>query len=238
MRSCSRLIASALVVSVLGTVAVAAPIPVANWEELSKDDGIVTYSREIPGTDVVAFRGEGLIKAPIAKVANILIDTPRKLEWVAKIEKAKDIRSIGPYERIEYNHTRSGVFIVRDRDFVFHAKGEFNDAQKQMIFRLKSVKDERAPEAGPVRGELQESKYVLTSRKGGKETYVEVEILADPKGSIPKWLVNLFQKSWPRKTLENMRKQAKKKDVIEHPLVKAHFESLEAAAVPATTSDS
>ncbi len=46
-----------------------------------------------------------------------------------------------------------------------------------------------------------------------------VEIHADPKGSVPKWLVNLFQKGWPRNTIEGIRKQAAKADVKEHPVV-------------------
>ncbi|HTL12902.1 MAG TPA: START domain-containing protein [Bdellovibrionota bacterium] len=207
----------------------ASPAPVVkDWEKQDQDNGIITYHKEIPGSDIVAFRGEGMIDAPIAKVANILIDTPRKMEWVAKIAEAKDVRNIGPYERIEYNHTSSGFFLVKDRDFVFHAKADFDDAHKAMIFSLSSVKDALMPERGPVRGELTGSRYILTSKENGTKTYVEVEINADPKGDVPKWLVNLFQKSWPRTTLENMRKQAAKKDVVEHPGVKEHFAALEA----------
>ena len=30
----------------------------------------------------------------------------------------------------------------------------------------------------------------------------------DPKGKIPKWVVNLFQKSWPRKYFRSIEKNA------------------------------
>ena len=35
-------------------------------------------------------------------------------------------------------------------------------------------------------------------------TKMAVEILVDPMGSVPKWLVNIFQKDWPRNTLKSL----------------------------------
>lgn len=226
-----------VVMSLVGMVATgfSAPMPALpaadqSWEEISKDDGIVTHRKEIEGSDIVAFRGEAVIDASIAKVSNIMIDTSRKKEWVAKIIEARDIRPISEYERVEYNATSSGFFAVRDRDFVFRAKADLNKEKGQVVLTLKSVTDPLAPETGRVRGSLNESKYVLTSIDEGKRTHMIVEIHADPKGSVPKWLVNVFQKSWPRKTIENIRKQAAKADVAEHAGIKAYFEG---AALPA-----
>lgn len=211
----------------------ALPVADKSWEEVSKDEGIVTHRKEVPGSDIVAFRGETIIDATVAKVSNILIDTSRKKEWVAKIIEAKDVREISQYERIEYNATSSGFFAVRDRDFVFRAKVDLNKEKGQVVFTLKSVNDPDAPETDRVRGWLNESRYILTSIDGGKRTHVVVEINADPRGSVPKWLVNIFQKSWPRKTLENIQKQAAKADVAEHPGIKAFFEGKVAASAPA-----
>lgn len=194
------------------------------WKKVSEDKGIKTFRKDIPGSDIVAFRGEGMIDASIAKVAGILIDTPRKQEWVAKIVEAKDVRDMGPYERVEYNHTASGFFLVRDRDFVFHAKAEFDKPNNRITFNMQSVEDSLMPESDCcVRGYLGKSAYTLTAIDGN-HTYAEVEIHADPKGGVPNWLVNLFQKSWPRTTLENMRAQAAKSDVAEHAGVKTYFD--------------
>lgn len=194
----------------------------ADWQLASEGEGILTYSKKVEGSDLVAFRGETVIEAPLAKVAGILIDTSRKKEWVYRLEEAKDIRDIGPFERVEYNHTASGFFFIRDRDFVFRAKAELDRAKKRMTINLESVEDERMPEAGPVRGHIDNSRYILTELAPGK-THLVVEIHADPKGNVPSWLVNTFQKAWPRKTLEGIRQQASRKDVAEHPATKAYF---------------
>ena len=67
------------------------------------------------------------------------------------------------------------------------------------------------------------SRYILTAVDEGKRTKAMVEIHADPMGSIPKWIVNLFQKSWPRNTLIGMQQQLQKPDIPEMQLVKDFF---------------
>ncbi|MBI3541822.1 MAG: hypothetical protein HY075_00920 [Deltaproteobacteria bacterium] len=222
----NKLLSSLLVAASFGSSAFAVTLPKADttWEHISDSDKVTVYKKEIPGSAVVAFRGETTIDAPIAKVANVLIDTSRKKEWVFRIVEAKDVRTISQYERIEYNHTASGFFLVKDRDFVFHAKAELDRDNKQVVFSMKSVDDAAMPEKGPVRGWLDDSRYILT-QVAPNQTHVVVEIHADPRGSVAKWLVNLFQKSWPTKSLNGIRAQCAKPDVAEHAGIKAYFEA-------------
>ena len=214
----------------------ASPMPAlpkadSSWKQVSDSNRVLVHSKEIPNSAIVAFRGETTIDAPIAKVANVLIDSTRKTEWVHKIVTAKDLRILSPYERIEYNHTSSGFFLVKDRDFVFHAKASLDKAKQQVVFTLHSVTDELMPEKSMVRGSIDDSRYILT-RVGPNQTHLVVEIHADPKGGVPKWLVNLFQKSWPEKTLNGIRTQCAKADVLENPGIHAFFEGSGAAASP------
>lgn len=194
-----------------------------SWDQISDDDGIKVWSMDVPKSDVVAFRGEAVVDASIAKVAAVLSDTSRKLEWVAKIEAAKDVKIISSTERVEYNHTGT-PWPLTDRDFVFHAKADLDKANGTMILRLKSVNDPAMPpQKDKVRGRIYNSQYTLKMLSPSK-TLVTVEIHADPMGSVPKSIVNLFQKSWPSKTLKGIQKQAAKPDVKELPEVKNYFE--------------
>jgi hypothetical protein len=45
-------------------------------------------------------------------------------------------------------------------------------------------------------------------------------MLCDPKGSVAKWMVNLFQKSWPHKTITALRQQVKKPDIKDNAKLK------------------
>lgn len=206
----------------------------ASWEELSNDEGILVHRKEVEGSDVVAFRGETVIEAPIAKVANILIDTSRKLEWVARCVEAKNVRQLSTYERIEYNKTHT-PWPLQNRDFLFRATAEFDTTKKRAVFRMKSVEDALAPETDDaVRAHLHNSAYSLTSLGDGKKTHVVVEIHADPKGAVPKWVVNLFQKSWPQKTLGGIRGQVAKPDVKDHPGIRDLFAEPASVTTPAS----
>ena len=216
----------------------------ASWELMDRDEGITVHRKQVPGSKVVAFRGETVIEAPIAKVANVLFDTSRKLEWVAKCAEARDLRWIAPMERIEYNATYSGFFLVKDREFVFRAKMLLNREKNQARFEMRSVEeDEGAPDVGRVRGFLDDSRYILT-RMDANRTHVVVEIHADPRGAVPKWLVNLFQKSWPTITLSNIARQAARPDVPAHRAVEAFFngatleEALELSPAPGAVASS
>src|SRR5262249_16756273 len=147
-----------------------------------------------------------------------------------KIVEAKDIRLISETERIEYNHT-SAPWPVKDRDFVFRATVTMDRPKKQLLVHMQSVKDSLMPETSKnVSGEISEGNDVLTSIDNGTKTNLMVEIHADPKGSIPKWIVNLFQKSWPAHTLEGIQKQCAKADVLEMASVKKYFDETPAAA--------
>jgi hypothetical protein len=109
---------------------------------------------------------------------------------------------------------------MKDRDFVSDCKLEFDPAQKKVMLKIHSVNDASAPATDYIRGELLHSSFVLTSIEHGTKTRVVAEIHADPKGSVAKWIVNLFQKKWPHNTITSLRRQVAKPDIVEHPRLK------------------
>ncbi len=206
------------------------------WEQLSDEDGIKVWRREVEGSPVVAFRGEAVMNASLAKVASVLDDTKRKGEWVCNLLEAKDVKIISPLERIEYNRT-DAPWPISDRDFVFKADVKLDKKAKTLYVHIKSTTDPSCPvdEDKAVRGELLDSKYTLVQLEDGR-TRVTVEIQVDPKGSVPKWVVNWAQKGWPRKSLEGIRGQCAKSDVPELALVKDWLAADEQTAIAAIAS--
>jgi hypothetical protein len=90
-----------------------------------------------------------------------------------------------------------------------------------VMLNYHSVYDSGAPATGLVRGEFKYGTFTLTSIEGGKKTRVLAEVLADPKGSVAKWIVNSFQKSWPHRTIASLRRQVAKPDVVDQPRLSA-----------------
>ncbi|MCU0685574.1 MAG: START domain-containing protein [Polyangiaceae bacterium] len=129
--------------------------------------------------------------------------------------ESRIVRRVGPLEQIVYTHVTTPPIVMKDRDFVTQAKGEVDGAKKRFVIHIKSVSDAGAPPTSYVRGEILHSSFILTSIDNGKKTQVITEIHADPKGSVAKWVVNLFQKNWPFNTIKNLRKQVSRGDVKE-----------------------
>jgi hypothetical protein len=64
-----------------------------------------------------------------------------------------------------------------------------------------------------VRGEILAGRFLAVSREAGRRTDLTAELQVDPKGLLPTWLVNVFQRNWPLTTFQKIRTQAGKPDI-------------------------
>lgn len=197
-----------------GSVAHAAD---ATWEKIDDDAGIVVSRREVEGSPLVAFKGVAEVNASVEKILWVLVDNDHRKEWVDRLLVSSRLEELSPHEFIVYQ-----VFdvpaVMSKRDFVYKGKAVLKPDTGQVVLDMHSVKHRQAPKTVGVRAKLINSRYVLTPTGNGSKTRVEVEIHTDPKGWVPKWIVNLIQKSWPMKTLKAIRKQVDKPFVKDYPL--------------------
>jgi hypothetical protein len=177
------------------------------WKEFNHKDGITVYKAKMPGTPIVAFKGKVLIDAPIKKVLWVLADREHRKDWVDRLDINQELEIISPTKRIIYQSFKMPLFIS-NRDMVYQTTLTKNKKNGSYILELESVNHKKSPPTIGVRAQLINSKYKLIPQKN--KTLVTVEILSDPKGLLPTWLVNLVQKSWPIKTLTGLRNQVKK----------------------------
>jgi hypothetical protein len=66
---------------------------------------------------------------------------------------------------------------------------------------------------------------VLTPTADGKGTRVSGDVHCDPRGAVPTWLVNFFQKEWPHTTFKKLRAQVAKPNIVESPVIKKLIEN-------------
>jgi hypothetical protein len=177
-----------------------------NWEKIDEDDGIVVYRKEVPNSPLLAFRGDAIVDAPIEKVLWVLGDNDHRTDWVDRLAESVILERKGAYDFVVYQHFAL-PFPMTDRDYVYRGRA-FRDAKGSVIVSLESVTHPKAPTPKGVRADLVGSRYILTPK--GNKTLVTVEIMTDPKGNVPAWLVNVIQKSWPTKTLTGLREQVQK----------------------------
>lgn len=200
-----------MLVLLMASASHAGPDP--QWKEIYTDDGVTVSKASVEGTRLVAFKGETTMDASIGRILGVMLDHDHRGDWVGRLVDSR-VLSGSPYDYVTYQAFEVPVF--SDRDYVFRAV-TYREPSGVVIQSLQSTEHADAPETVGVRADLVDSRYRLTPLDGGG-TRVEVEILTDPRGTMPSWLVNLIQRTWPRDTLAGIRAQLGKDWVKELPL--------------------
>lgn len=196
----------------LAVVSIARPAAADDWKLWNTSRDIQVYRRTVPGTDVVAFKGVGTIDAPVWRIASILLDTRRAPEWADSLKESRVVRRLGPDDYIEYNHLGMPL-VVKDRDFVSEVRIEIEPDAKTFALVYRPANDPAAPATRNVRGEILAGRFEAVAIDEGRRTRLTAELQADPKGLLPTWIVNLFQRNWPVTTFAHLRAQAAKPDI-------------------------
>lgn len=186
------------------------------WEPLFEDEGIKVWKKEIEGSDFVAFRGRGLIKAPIQKVAAVIRDADRETEWMENCVDAKTVRFLSATDAIVYHRTGSPVPLISDRDVVLDSRTTVLPAERTVWIRFKAIEDPAVPKKdGVVRMPVLQGHWRLR-QIGAYSTELEYQVQADPGGALPAWLVNLVSRKLPFHTVRRMRSQVSKGGYDKH----------------------
>jgi hypothetical protein len=192
--------------------AAAGPVGPDGWEQIADKEGVKVFRRSRPGSPIKSMKGIGIVDAPLATVALVLLDDARAPEWVDSLAESRVVRVISPHEYIEYNHVAMPS-ICRDREFVTRVQ-MWSNATHQVAYIKSEPGDDASVASHPkrIRGTLA-AFYALRAIDGGKRTQLSIELHSDPKGLLPAWVVNLFQKDWARITIAGIRRQVKKPDL-------------------------
>jgi hypothetical protein len=185
------------------------------WEKINELDGITVFRKSFPNSAVKGVGGEALIDASIGRILWVLMDNEHKADWVDKFKSTKTLETPNDMSNIQYA-AFSMPFPVTHRDFVYRYDFSVDTSINAVMVEVKSVEHPKAPATDSigVRGTIVHGRYILLP-KGPNQTFVKAEYLADPKGILPSWVVNIVQKNWPYKTLMGLRKQVKKPFVQE-----------------------
>lgn len=177
-----------------------------SWKLVKEIDGIQIFEADVKNADVVAFRGETTLNFPIERVVSSLADMKRKEEWMHDLKEVKTLQVLDPRVRIEYYHSGT-PWPLSDRDFIYKAEFKYFPEEKTFVLNLENAEHKLMPKKnGIVRGKIIDSNYYISKTDEPGVTKMAVEILVDPMGSVPKWIVNIFQKDWPRNTLNGLKK--------------------------------
>jgi hypothetical protein len=188
-----------------------------DWELVSRSEEVTLFKKEIPGSPVLAYKATAKLNAPLAKVLSVVKDTPRLPEWTYRVKEAEILEEVPPTDRIIYLHV-GAPWPVKDRDAVYRNRLIYDKSKSKISLCMESVEDVRRKESpSRIRAHVFPSCFFFTTPDRGKTTEIEAELHGDPRGSIPKWIVNMIQKIAPVKTLRNLKRRVESPGIVDDP---------------------
>jgi hypothetical protein len=179
------------------------------WVSIERHPEFEVFERKVPGSDVIAFRGIGFMNHPVRQVATLILDRSNRPEWVPELNRVQ-LLSGTPFEFLEYSHIKT-PFVIKDRDFVTQIKIRLlEDTRSILITNQAAGNEAQAPRTNYVRGEIREARFLIEPGPREGTTKLTAEMHVDPKGTVPKWIVNLFQRDWPKSTFERLKAYAQR----------------------------
>lgn len=182
-----------------------------DWEYVGNHMNVDTYRKKMEKSKLMAFRGISVIPLHISELMGPFCNTSLSPQWIDMLKESKEFTVSNKEHQIIYQ-LYDLPWPVTDRDFVLYRKYEYNNRKNYVTVSHHSVEDPRIP-INPkiIRAESPFTKWMFEYDKKTKKTTVTIETFVDNKGTLPSWLVNTLQKSWPSKTISALRKLAEDK---------------------------
>ncbi|GAB4015198.1 MAG: hypothetical protein Fur0010_13950 [Bdellovibrio sp.] len=178
----------------------------SDWKKDTVIDGFTIFTRSEEGSSILGFKLSGVLQAPIEQVMEHLRDVESSSEWTPGLVKKTTIEDISDIEAITYS-VSDLPWPLKRRDYILHNKLFIHEKNKLLYVISYSIEDSRKPiDEDFVRADIGYSNIGLRP-VSNKETYIEWTVFADPKGIIPSFIVNFYQKKFGVKFFHALEKR-------------------------------
>lgn len=135
------------------------------WKHVGTYNQVKTYTKSIPGSKLLAFRGVTVIDVHISHALGPFINITHSLEWVSMLKSIEALpvtKELHPYlyqirqekilagkdkyalDDISYQ-TLSFPWPIQDRDVLLSRQFDFNELNKTITVQYHSIEDDRKP---------------------------------------------------------------------------------------------
>jgi hypothetical protein len=175
---------------------------VAAQKPVKDKDGIKVYKVDRAGYNIKGYKVELIIEAEAARIRAFMMDFDHYTNWAYNHEASKTLVPLKNGVAVSYR--RIGVpWPIDDREMICQVVLK-NGANGSFSVRISPSTHPYAPTEGLVRMTRFDEAYYITPLGGGK-CKVLVEGVADPGGSVPAWLVDMFITEGPYESMKAMR---------------------------------
>ncbi len=161
----------------------------SDWTLEKNEDGIKVYTRKSAGTDILEFKAISTINASRLAIAKVIARVTDYPNWFPDCSDAKLVEKINSTQR-KYYYRLDLPWPASDRDAVMLLSVDVDNDKGITV--LNFTKSTGKPNvSGVVRMPAADGFWKLTSISETK-TELHYQFLADPGGSLPTWIINMF----------------------------------------------
>lgn len=220
----ASIIAALLVTGFVPPAGADSHIPDVTWTTLYLRQGILVERGTVANSPYHALRGTGIVQARIGRVISVLYEYNRANEWVHQLDASKGLRDNSLSSVVWQRYDTP--WPAKSRDFVYLAEPVFDVDRKFFEARMTDVSELASPLTRAERDRLPDQSCCVVGKLiygrwqfrsiEPEKTCARIEIMFDPGGRLPAFIVNQFQRDWPYDTIEGLQAQALKQDITLH----------------------
>lgn len=178
----------------------------ADWEVITRKDGIVVSRRAVEGRAFPQLRAVGEVPGTPQEVVAVLLDVPAHVKWFPDCIESRTVRRLDDWRSITYSRN-DAPWPVSDREVVVENAVNWSGAPSRILVTFHAVAAPDVPLGkGTVRMQKATGSYTVEDSGGGR-SIVRYEVDADPGGSLPAWLVTVQSTRNPQGAIAGLRRR-------------------------------
>ncbi len=193
------------------------------WKFVKEKQGIKIYKRKVENFPIEELMGTYIANTGLSGIVSLIKDSPNHKNWMYGNLGTKLLKAPNNFEWYYYSQTDI-PWPASDRDAITHTLLSQDSTSYIITVKVRGIPDYLPEKEGFVRVPYFKSSWEFIPLEKNK-TLIKLRILTDAGGSIPAWIINLFQDKGPMHTLSAMREQLKKEKYrkIKLPYIKEKY---------------
>lgn len=174
-----------------------------DWQLKKVEDGISVYTKDLEYSNLKELKAVFQVRSSFSCIVSLLNDSESFPQWAYRCGQCSTLKKISDTEFIRYQ-TVVAPWPVDDRDFTVKVKVSQNPYTKVLVQQVSAISNILPEVNGVVRIIIFRGVWTLSPLKNGMVN-VEYQLLLDPGGNIPAWLVNLSAVDGPIENAKAMK---------------------------------
>jgi len=173
------------------------------WKLAKDKNDIQVYTRKTESSTFVEFKGITILDTKVTAFVAVMQDAKNMTNWVYSIVEARLLEM--PSDTVMSYYAESNLpWPFDNRDAVHRDIFKWNDAKRTLMVRIDCLPKYLEEKKGIVRIPYAKGYWKVEEIEKSK-LKVTFQMIVDPGGTIPAWLVNAFVVDSPYETLKGIK---------------------------------